>query len=65
MNLDSAKLVIADAMARAALAFPPLEKAVVAACHRKDLLSTLKLGAIAVGYTRVLKRPELRVADMG
>jgi FkbM family methyltransferase len=37
----------------------------VAGCRKPAWRKALRLGAIAVGYSRVLDRPELRVADMG
>jgi FkbM family methyltransferase len=58
-------MAIANAAAGAALNVPLLERALVAACHKPVLRRALRLGAVAVGYTRVLNRPELRVADMG
>jgi FkbM family methyltransferase len=58
-------MATADVAARVALRVPLLERAVVAACHQPVLRKALRLGAIAVGYTRVLDRPELRVADLG
>jgi FkbM family methyltransferase len=64
-NSRALALAMADLAARAALSAPLLERALVAACHRPMLRNGLRLGAIAVGYTRVLRRPELRVAELG
>jgi|GEM_PF-1290860 len=64
-NLRALALAVADVAARAALRAPLLERALVTACHSPTLRSGLRLGAIAVGYTRVLSRPELRVANLG
>lgn len=65
LSLSSIKLAVADATARTALRVPPLERQLAAACHNPRLRKWLGLGAVAVGYTRVLDRPELRIADMG
>ena len=64
-RLGRMKLSLADAMARVAVRAPSLERALVAACHNPALRRSTRLGAVAVGYTRVLDRPELRVADLG
>ncbi|HEY2409977.1 MAG TPA: FkbM family methyltransferase [Polyangiaceae bacterium] len=59
----SAAQSIADVAARIALRVPLLERAVAAGCRRRDLRK-LGLGAIAVGYSRVLQRRELRIAEL-
>jgi FkbM family methyltransferase len=59
------KFAVANAAARAALRVPTLERILSAACRKPMLRKALRLGAIAVGYTRVLDRPELRVANLG
>jgi FkbM family methyltransferase len=55
---------IANALARLTLRSPPLERILVAGTRRPLLRRYLHLGAIAVGYSRVLGRRELRVAEM-
>src|SRR6266487_5433542 len=65
LSLGAIKLAVADATARAALRVPPLERRLAAACRKPWLRKWLGLGAVAVGYTRVLRRPELRIAEMG
>lgn len=57
------KIGIADRLARLALRVPALERAVVAACRQPNWRRRSGLGAIAVSYTRVLSRPELRTVD--
>ena len=59
------KIVISDAVARAALRVPMLERAVVGGCRNEELRHALRLGAVAVGFTRVLRGRELRVAQLG
>jgi FkbM family methyltransferase len=65
LSPSAIKLAVADAAARTALRVPPLERALAAACRNAVLRKSLGIGAVAVGYTRVLDGPELRVADMG
>ena len=62
--LGTMKQPLANAVARAALGFKPLERMIAAACRRPALLKSFGVGAVAVGYSRVLSQPELRVADM-
>jgi FkbM family methyltransferase len=54
----------ADYLARVALRFPLVERVLVAATRRPLLRRCLRLGAIALGYPRVLGRRELRIAAM-
>jgi FkbM family methyltransferase len=56
------KRQIADLVARSALRVPALEKAIAFGCRHPGLRK-LGLGAVAHGYSRVLERRELRVAE--
>jgi FkbM family methyltransferase len=58
------RTTIADALARLALRAPPLERALVAATRNALLRRHLRLGAVALGYPRVLVGRELRIAEM-
>jgi FkbM family methyltransferase len=58
------KRQIADLVARSALRVPALEKIIKLGC-REPRLRWLGLGAVAHGYSRVLQRRELRVAEFG
>src|SRR5580698_8278634 len=57
-------LAAADGLARLALRVPLLERALLAGAHRPLLRRHLRLGAIALGYPRVLGRREIRVAEL-
>ncbi len=57
-------VAVADAAARVALRFRLLERVLVAGTRRPLLRRYLRLGAIALGYPRVLGRRELRIAEM-
>lgn len=61
----SIRVAAADLVARATLQFPRLERALVAALRRPFVRRHLKLGAVACGYPRVLRRREIRIADLG
>ena len=54
----------ADLLAQAALRVPALERLLVAGARNSLLRRHLRLGAIALGYPRVLKKRALRVAEM-
>ena len=54
----------ADGLARVALRVPVLERALLAGARRPLLRRHLRLGAIALGYPRVLGRRELRIAEL-
>ncbi len=56
--------LVADALARLALRFPFAEQLLAAGTRRPLLRRHLHLGAIALGYPRVLQRRELRIAQM-
>jgi FkbM family methyltransferase len=62
LNFTLGKQRIADIVARLALRLPALERNIAIAC-RDPRLRRLGLGAVAHGYSRVLQRPELRVAE--
>jgi FkbM family methyltransferase len=64
MNFTLGKQRIADLVARSALRIPALERMVAIGC-RQPRLRRLGLGAVAHGYSRVLRQRELRVADLG
>ncbi len=64
LNFALGKQQIADILARSALRVPALEKIIALGC-RQPHLRNLGLGAVAHGYSRVLQRRELRVADFG
>jgi len=64
MNFNLAKQHVANVLARSAMRVPALEKLVAIGC-RQSQLRRLGLGAVAHGYSRVLKRPELRIATFG
>src|SRR5882724_5373842 len=64
MKFTLGKRQIADIVARSALHVPALEKIIAIAC-RQPRLRWLGLGAVAHGYSRVLQRRELRIADFG
>jgi len=55
---------VADALARFALSVPSAERALLAGTRNRFLRHHLHLGAIAQGYSRVLGRREIRIADM-
>jgi FkbM family methyltransferase len=55
---------LADALARLALRVPLAERALVAGTRNNFLRQHLRLGAIAQGYSRVLGRREIRIAEM-
>jgi FkbM family methyltransferase len=55
---------VADELARLALRVPVLERALLLGARRPFLRRHLRLGAIALGYPRVLGRRELRVAEL-
>jgi FkbM family methyltransferase len=61
---SNAKQVVANAIAHLTLRFPILERLLVAGAHRPFLRRHLRLGAIALGYPRILRKRELRVAQM-
>jgi len=61
MNFKLGKQRVADILARSAMRVPALEKLIAVGC-RQPGLRKLGLGAVAHGYSRVLKRPELRIA---
>jgi FkbM family methyltransferase len=50
--------------ARVALAYPPAERLLRAGLRKPRLRRRLKLGAIALGYTRVLRGRALRIAQL-
>jgi FkbM family methyltransferase len=54
----------ADVLARIALRVPSLERALVQGLRQPALRRHLRLGAIAHGYPRVLRRREIRIAEM-
>jgi FkbM family methyltransferase len=54
----------ANLLARAALRVPALERLLVAGARNSMLRKHLRLGAIALGYPRILKKRVLRVAEM-
>ncbi len=56
--------VVADGLARLALRVPALERALLLGARRPLLRRHLRLGAIALGYPRVLGRRELRIAEL-
>src|ERR1700749_3350441 len=62
-NLALTKQRIADFLARSALRVPALEKFVVRGCKHPSL-RRLGVGAIAHGYSRILRRRELRIAEL-
>jgi len=57
-------ILIADELARLALRIPVIERALVAGARRPLLRRHLRLGAIALGYPRILNRREIRIAEM-
>jgi FkbM family methyltransferase len=65
VSLASLKIGLADAAARSALRFPVLERLLARGCNNELLRRHLHLGAVAIGYSRVAKRRELRIANMG
>jgi len=58
-------IVAADALARASMRFPPLERALAVGTRNPSLRRRLHLGAVAHGYLRISNRPEIRVANLG
>lgn len=65
MSSSAAKLRFADFVAARVLRRASLERALVAACRNKLLRRGLHAGAFALAYTRVLRCPEMRVAELG
>ena len=63
MIIDKKKL-LANVFARLAIKFKALEHLLVAGARRPVLRRHLRLGAIALGYPRVLQKRELRIAEM-
>ena len=57
-------VTMADILARAALRSPTVERALAAAARKPMLRQHLRLGAIAHGFARVLRKHELRIAEM-
>ena len=55
---------VANSLARVAIAVPMVERALLFGTRRPRLRKHLRLGAIALGYTRVLGRRELRIAHL-
>lgn len=55
---------IADVIARSALRLPTLERAIATGC-KQPILKRMGLGAVALGYSRILRRRELRIAQFG
>lgn len=62
-DFSPSKRRIADLVARSALRFPALERAIAFGCRQPGLVK-LGLGAVAHGYSRVLRGRELRVAAL-
>jgi FkbM family methyltransferase len=62
--LSDAKQFVANTLARLAMMFPVVERLLVAGGHRPFLRRHLRLGAVALGYPRVLGKRELRIAQM-
>jgi len=58
------KKLVANAFARLALRLPAVERLLVAGGHRPLLRRHLRLGAVALGYPRVLGKREFRIATM-
>jgi FkbM family methyltransferase len=58
------KIAIANLFARLAIRLPSVERLLVAGGHRPFLRRHLRLGAVALGYPRVLGKREFRVAEM-
>jgi FkbM family methyltransferase len=54
----------ANLLARVALGVPALERLLVTGAHNSLLRKHLRLGAIALGYPRILKKRALRIAEM-
>ncbi len=63
-NFSLGKQRVADLVARSALRIPVLERMLAMGC-RQPLLRKLGLGAVAHGYSRILRQRELRIADFG
>ena len=57
-------LLLTDLGARVALAYGPAERLLRAGIRRPRLRRRLKLGAVALGYTRVLQSRALRIAEL-
>jgi len=64
MSPQPATLRLADLLARGSLRWRPLERLLVAACRRPRVRRWLHAGAVAIGYARVLERPEIRLARL-
>jgi FkbM family methyltransferase len=64
MSRPTLAIRAADAVARIALRVPSLERALVVGLRQPALRRHLRLGAIAHGYSRVLRRREIRIAEM-
>ena len=63
LDFSQGKQRIADIVARSALRLPALEKIIAIGCRQAGL-RRLGLGAVAHGYSRVLRGRELRVAAL-
>jgi hypothetical protein len=60
---SSPKERISNYLARKALTHDVLERALVAACRRPSVGQRLHLGSVALAYSRVLSKPEVRLAE--
>jgi len=60
----SFRLRLAERLARVSAGSPAAERALVALCHREPVRRALRLGAIAIAYSRILDHPEVRVAEL-
>jgi FkbM family methyltransferase len=58
------RLRLAERLARVSAASPVVERALVALCRRGPVRRALRVGAIAIAYSRVIDRPEIRVAEL-
>ncbi len=63
-NRGSIKTRIARILASLLLSTPPLEKAFCHLCSRRILRAWFRLGGIAFAYLRILREPEMRVAQL-
>jgi FkbM family methyltransferase len=58
------RLRLAEHLARISTGSPIVERALVALCRRAPVRRALRLGAIAVAYSRINDHPEIRVAEL-
>jgi len=63
-HVPSFRLRLAERLARVSAGSPVAERALVALCRRERVRRALRLGAVAIAYSRIIDHPEIRVAEL-